>query len=124
MNFKQVLHAYGKGWLWHGSQAFAVLLLILVLLERFVPGAVLGHGPLFLAVPLLVLCLTVHPVAETPARPWLLVDLWAIVALCLGRIGLELLNGNALAWLLAGFASLLVVAFLCIFSRSSVDALS
>ena len=122
MNFKQLLHAYGKGWLWHGSQALAVLLLILVLLERFVPGAVLGHGPLFLAVPLLVLCLTVHPVTETPARPWLLVDLWVIVALCLGRVGLELLNGNALAWLLAGFASLVIVAFLWIFSRSPVDA--
>lgn len=116
---KQLLRSYAQGWMWHVSHALAVLLLVLVLFERFVPGAVLGHGPLFLAVPLFILCLTFHPLADRPARPWLLIDLWLIVVLCLGRIFLQLSDGNALAWILAGFASALVVAFLWIFSHST-----
>lgn len=121
---KHLFYSYVRGWMWHISHALAVLLLILVLFERFVPGAVLGHGSLFLAVPLLVVCLTVHPLAEKPARPWLLIDLWLIVALCLGRIFLQLADGTALAWLLAGFASALVLAFLWIFSHVSEESTS
>ncbi len=114
---KHLIRSYAQGWMWHISHALAILLLILILFERFVPGAVLGHGALFLAVPLLVVCLTFHPLSEKPVRPWCLIDLWFIVALCLARIFLQLADGNALAWLLAGFASALVLTFLWIFSQ-------
>ncbi len=107
--------------MWHVAHAFALLLLALILFERFVPGAVLGHLPLFVGIPLLMLCLTLHPVGLKPARPWLLVDLWFIVALCLGRIFLTLFDGDALAWLLGGFAALLSLAFLWIFSQSPTN---
>ncbi len=121
MNLKQVLRAYGTGWLWHLTHAFAVLLLALIVFERLVPGAVLGHVPLFVAVPLFLLCLTVQPVAETRLRRWALVDLWGMVALCLVIIWRELLQGNAVAWVAGLFASLLCVAFLWVFVYSPVD---
>jgi hypothetical protein len=104
---------------WHTCHALALLLLGLVLGERLVPGFVLGHAPLFVAVPLLILCMTFHPIAEKPARWWMLVDVWAIAALCIGRIFMQLVPTIPLAWLLASFASMLTVAFLWIFSRDS-----
>jgi len=116
---KSFFRTYGQKLTWHICHAFAFLLLVLVLLERFVPGAVLGHGPLFLAIPLFVVCITFHPASQTPTRPWLLADLWFIVALCLGRIVMQLSAGNSLAWVLGGCASVLVMAFLWIFSHPS-----
>lgn len=116
---KSFFRTYAERLMWHVCHASAFLLLVLVLLERFVPGAVLGHGPFFLAIPVFVLCMTVHPAGQSPTRPWLLVDLWFIVALCLGRIVMQLSNGNSLAWVLGGCASVLVLAFLWIFSHES-----
>ncbi len=114
---KSFLLSVSRQWMWHLCHALALLLGVLVIFERLVPGAVLGHAPLFVAVPLLILCMTFHPAARKPARWWLLIDLWVIAALCVGRISLQLAPDAPLAWLVGGFGTALVFAFLWIFSH-------
>ncbi len=118
---KTALVSFSKRLLWHCCQALAVVLAILVIFERLVPGAVLGHLALFLAVPLLIVCIAVHPAITTKrAKWWLLIDLWVIAALCIGRIFLVIDPQSLMPWLLAGFATALVFAFLWIFSHEPV----
>jgi hypothetical protein len=104
--------------LWHIGHALALLLAVLVVFERLVPGAVLGHGPLFVHVPLLLLCIAFQPAAEKPHRWWLLFDLWLLGVLCIGRVLMQLATAEPLAWLTAAFSSALVVVFLILFSSA------
>lgn len=115
---KKTLRLITHRTLWHAGHALALLLATLVVFERLVPGAVLGHGPLFLMVPLLLLCIAFQPPAEKPHRWWLLFDLWLLGALCIGRIFMLLSTTQPLAGLTAGFSSTLVIAFLFLFSSS------
>lgn len=117
---KHLLRSSGHRLMWHTCHALAVVLFVLVVFERLVPGAVLGHLSLFLAVPLLVVSIALHPAAsDERVRWWTFPDLWLIAFLCIGRIGLQLRPQDGFTWLIALFATALVCAFLWIFSHEA-----
>ncbi len=105
---------------WHVCHALVFFLLLSLIFERLVPGAVLGHISLFLAIPAFAICLVFHPLAKRRTAWWTLVDLWCVCVLCIGRIWMQLMESGPLAWLVAASASGLVVAFLWIFTSQEV----
>lgn len=106
--------------LWHVCHALVVFLLFCVVFERLVPGAVLGHLSLFVAVPTLIVCLVLHPLTTRRTTWWKLVDLWLIGALCIARIWMQLAENGPVAWFVAFIASGLVVAFAWLFTSQAV----
>ena len=102
------------GWtlLWQTTQALTLLLAVLVLFERLVPGAVLGHVPLFAPIPLLLILIAVQPPAAKPARWWQFLDLWVIGLLVIGHLTQVFNDSGPSAYILSGLGSLLVIVFL------------
>lgn len=109
---KYLVSDVGRTLLWHTTQAIALLLGVLVVFERLVPGAVLGHVPLFAPIPLLLLLIALQPKTTKIVRWWHFFDLWMIGFLIIGRLTQVLNDGGPLGWILAGLGSLLVVVFL------------
>lgn len=98
--------------LWQACHALTWLMALLVLVERLIPGSVLGYGPLFLGVPLLVVCIGFKPAPTRPSRWWSSLDLIIVALILAVRIFQQLFFQDSLSRLLAILATLLLVTFL------------
>ena len=96
---------------WQGTHALAWFLAASLLLERLIPGAVLGYIPLFSLVPILLMGLTIQPAHTKRSRiTWSLVDLGAVGLCLVARIGMLASLDDPWSWALGIAALFLVLA--------------